>query len=157
MAIPLMVAGMAMSALGAVRQAQATANAENYNAQLAEQNAQVATAQGNVAAEAQGRDAQRNIGRALAAYGASGVQTDTGSPSDVLAESARGAALDNLTIKYNAKLRALGLQAQAGLGRANAENATQSGYINATSSLLQGAGKMMSMGGGGGTGSPSLG
>jgi hypothetical protein len=153
-AIGATLVGSMVSAVGAVRQGQAQAGAAEYNAQLAEQNAQVATAQGAAAAEAHGRDTQRSMGRALAAYGAAGVQTDTGSPADVLAESARGAALDNLNIKYNAKLRAMGLQAQAGLDRANASNAKDASYLNATSALLSGGAKAMSMGG---TGTPSLG
>jgi hypothetical protein len=150
-------AGTVVSAVGAIRQGQAAAGAANYNAQLAEQNAQIATAQGEAAAQAQQRDSQRNIGRALAAYGASGVQTDTGSPTDVLADSARGAALDNLNIKYNAKLRAMGLQAQAGLDRANASNSETAGYLNATSSILSGASKVSSMRASTGTGTPSIG
>jgi hypothetical protein len=153
----IMIAGAAISAVGAVRQAQAASAASDYNAKLAEQNAEVATAQGNAAAEAQARDAQRRIGAAVATYGASGVQVDTGSPTDVLADSARNASLDNLTIKYNAKLRALGLQAQAGLDRANAANSEQAGYLNATSQLLSGAAKAGGAFGGGGTGTPATG
>jgi hypothetical protein len=149
-----MAAGTVVSAVGAVRQGQAAAGAAEYNAKLAEQNAQVAAAQGEAAAEAQSRDSQRNIGRALALYGASGVQTDTGSPSDVLADSARGAALDNLNIKYNAKLRAMGLQAQAGLDRSNAANSSSAGFLNATSSILSGGAKAAGMYA---TGNPSLG
>lgn len=150
-------AGTALAAVGSIRQGQAAAGAANYNAQLAEQNAQVAAAQGEAAAEAQRRDSQRNIGKALALYGASGVQTDTGSPSDVLADSARNASLDNLTIKYNAKLRAMGLEAQAGLDRANASNSESAGYLNATSTLLSGASRVAGMRSGAGTGTPSLG
>lgn len=158
----LVIASAAVSAVGAVRQAQAAEAASNYNAQLARQNAQIAEAQGNAASEAQQRDSQRRLGAALAAYGASGVQTDTGSPTDVLADSARSAALDNATIKYNAKLRALGLQAQANLDEANATNSRTAGYINATSMLLSGAATAYGMRGGstppnaGGTGGVSL-
>lgn len=143
----LMVAATAVSAVGAVRASQAQAAAANYNAQLAEQNAQVATAQGAAAAEAHDRDTRRKIGSAIASYGASGVQVDTGSPTDVLADSARAASLDNLTIKYNAKLRAMGLQAQAELSRTNADNSLQAGQINATSAVLSGASKAYGTGG----------
>jgi hypothetical protein len=142
-----MAVSAGVAALGAVRSSQAQAAAANYNAQLADQNAQVANAQGAAAAEAQERDSKRRIGSMLAAYGASGVQTDTGSPTDVLADSARSASLDNLTIKYNAKLRAMGLEAQAGLDRSTASNATQAGYINATSAVLSGASKAYGTGG----------
>lgn len=137
----LMVASAAVSAVGAVRSSQAQAAASDYNAQVARQNAQIAEAQGNAAAEAHSRDAQRKMGAAVAAYGAAGVDTSSGSPSDVLADSARSAALDNLTIKYNAKLRAMGLEQQATLDNMSAANSRQAGVINATSSLLSGAGK----------------
>jgi hypothetical protein len=153
----IMAASAVIGAVGAVRSAQAQAGAADHNAQLAEQNAQIATAQGEAAAAAQQRDAQRNIGRALALYGASGVQTDTGSPAEVLADSARNASLDNMTIRYNAKLRAMGLQAQAGLDRSNASNASSAGVLNATSALLSGGAKAASMYAGAGTGTPSLG
>jgi len=154
MAIPIMmVVGAAVSAVGAVRQAQAQAGAARYNAQIAEQNSQIATAQGNAAAEAQSRDAQRKMGAMVASYGAAGVDVSSGSPADVLADSARSAALDNLTIRYNSKLRAMGFDQQAALDRSTADNADTAGYINATSSLLQGAGKAFGSGGfGGGTG-----
>jgi len=162
-AIPyiLMAAGTAVAAVGAVRQGQAASAAANYNAQLAERNAQAAEAQGAAAAEAQQRDAQRKIGTAVALYGASGVQTDTGSPADVLADSARNASLDNLNIKYNARLRALGLQAQSNLDTANAANSKSAGNINATSQLLSGASKTYGMidssgGAGAGTGQAKL-
>jgi len=153
-AIPIVLAGVsaAVSAVGAVRSAQAQAGAANYNAELAQQNAQTATMQGQAAAEAQQRDAARRIGASLAAFGASGVQTDTGSPTDVMADSVRQATLDNLTTQYNYKLRATGQLDQAGLDRANASNATQAGVLGATSALIGGASKGYYYGNSGGSG-----
>lgn len=153
----LMVASTAMGAIGAVRQAQAQAGAMRYNAQIAEQNAQIANAQGAAAAEAQQREAQRRIGSAIASYGASGVDVGTGSPVDVLADSARQSALDNLTVKYNYKLRAQGYLNQAELDRTGASNAVQAGYMNATSALLRGGAQAYDMRPGGGTSIPTTG
>lgn len=158
-AVAAMVVGTVISAVGAVRSAQAQSAAADYNAKVAGLNAQAALQQGDAAAEAQQRDAARKIGSSLAAYGASGVQTDTGSPADVLAQSARDATLDNLTIKYNAKMRAMGYQMQSNLDSANASNSASAGVLAGTSSLLSGAARAygMSAGGGMGTGTPLLG
>lgn len=147
-----MIVGAAMSAVGAVRQAQAQAGAARYNAQVAEQNASIAMAQGTAASEQQQRDSARKMGAAIASYGASGVDVSSGSPADVLADSARQSALDNATIKYNARLRAMGFTEQAALDRSGADNSESAGYINATSSLLNSAGKAYGSGMFGGTG-----
>ena len=145
----LQVAGTAMAAAGAIKQGQAASDAATYNSQVAQINAQVADSQSIAASEAQGRDAQRRIGAATAAFGASGVQLSDGSASDVLAESARNAALDNLTLKYNYKLKRMGLLDQAGLEAANAKNASAAGYLSAAGAVAAGAGKAYSMSGGG--------
>lgn len=151
----LMIASAAISAAGAIKTSQAQAASQKYNAAVAEQNAQITEAQGAVAAEAQSREAQRRIGAAVAQYGASGVDLATGSPADVLAESARNAALDNLTLRYNYKLRALGFRNQANLDYAGAEASKQAGYFSAASALVGSAAKMY--GGFGGGSSPTFG
>lgn len=159
-AIAATVASAAISAVGAIRSSQAQSAAADYNAKVASLNAQAATQQGEAAAEAQQRDSQRKIGTALAAYGASGVETDSGSPADVLSQSARDATLDNLTIKYNAKMRALGYQMQGNLDTANASNSASAGVLSGTAALLGGlgaAGRMYYGGGGSATGTPSMG
>jgi hypothetical protein len=157
MAVPLIVASAVIGAAGAIRSAQAQSAASNYNAQVATQNASIAESQGNAAAEAQQRDAQRRLGSTLAAFGASGVQTDTGSPVDVLTDSARQATLDNLTTRYNYK-RGLGYTTQAQLDSASASNATTAGYLSAAGSLVGGASKAYGMSqGGGGSAIPTFG
>ena len=142
MAVPLALAGVAIGAMGALKSADAKAQSAKYNGQIAEQNAQIATQQGEAAAQMQQRDAERRMGSAMAAYGASGVSVDSGSPADVLADSARMAELDNLTIRYNASLRAAGYQNQVSLDRSEQANATTSGYLNATGAVVGGLGKM---------------
>lgn len=105
----------AMSAVGTVRQAQSQAQAKNYEAEVAAQNARIAQQQGEAAAELQAKEAQRKIGAMVAQYGAAGVDVSSGSPADVLADSVRSATLDNLTTKYNYQLKALGYKNQSNL------------------------------------------
>jgi len=152
----LAIAGAVIAAVGAIKQGQAQSAAASYNANIAAQNAVVSEQQGVAAVEAQRRDAARSIGRMKALYGASGVQSDSGSPMDVLADSAASAELDALTTQYNYKLKGLGFMDQASLDRQNASNATTAGYINATSAVLRGASVYTSMSAGS-TSIPSFG
>lgn len=150
MAVPLLIVGAVMAAGGAIRSANAKAAAARYNGEVATQNAMIASEQGEAAAQAQQRDAERRMGQGVAAYGASGVALDTGSPTDVLADSARNAMMDNLTIRYNATLRGTQFKDQANLDTSEAKYDTTSGYLNAASSVVGALGK--AYGAGAGTG-----
>lgn len=150
----LMIAGMAMSAVGAIQQgqaasaqAQAAANAQRYNAQVAEQNAQVARAEANAAEEKQRRDFAQVQGQALAGVAESGTGF-SGTNLDVLKQNVVNNELDALTIRYQGDQKSRGLQAQAQLDRygakvndMNASNAVTGSYLNAGAGLLSGASK----------------
>lgn len=140
-----------------MQQAHAQAAAQNYNAQIATQNASTTMAQGQAASDAQSREAERKMGAAVAAYGASGVDTGSGSPADVLADSARQATLDNLSTQYNYKLKALGYSDQATLDSSASSNSTTAGYLNAAGALVGGGAKAYGMNQGGGTAMPNMG
>lgn len=167
-------AGLGLSAFGAYQsgqnaaasaQAQGRAQAANaaaalYNAQLAEQNAVITRQQETFAVESQQRAAARTIGAMVAGYGASGVQMDTGSPLDVLADSVRTSELDKLTLQYNYELRARDYENQAALDRMNAANGlaasttyassasnySTAGTLNAIGTGLAGYANIMRMG-----------
>lgn len=131
-------AGLAFLSFGLNMFGQKKANEANqaageYNAAMLMQNAGLAREQGLVAADQQAREAKRTVGSMVASYGASGVQVDQGSPLDVLADSARQATLDNLTIKYNAEMQARNYEQQAQL-------ALMGGQTSSTSQLLGAAG-----------------
>lgn len=144
----LAIAGAAVSAIGAIQKGQADAGAAKYNATIARQNSVVALQQGEAAVQAQNRDARRRLGSMKALYGAAGVEGDTGSPLDVLADSTRMAELDALTTQYNYQLKSQGFDDQAALDDSNAKNSRTASYLNATSSLLNsGAGAMNRSGG----------
>lgn len=138
---------------GTLYEGQANAAAANYNAGINEFNADATRQQGVAAVDALSRDQARKIGAMVAAYGASGVQSDSGSPMDVLADSARMAELDRLTMKYNYDLKAQGYAMQAELDRMQAKAAKTSSYFKATGQIMDGASSAM----GGGTPIPSFG
>lgn len=154
-ALPLlMAASTAMSAVGAMQQADAQAanytaqaQANDYNATVNRNNAKVASEQANAQEEAQRRHFAALQGQAYAGVAQSGTGFD-GSNADILKQNAISNELDSLTIRYEGENKAKGLMAQAGLdtynagvNRMNASNATTAGYLNAGSALLSGATK----------------
>lgn len=143
-AVPILMAvSAAVSAVGAIKQGQAASAANEFNAKIAEQNAEAADQQGQAAAEAQRRDAQRRIGAMEADIGASGG-TMGGSATDLLADSIRMATLDNLTTRYNYKMRGAGYTNEAALSESAAKSARTASYFEAGGSLLRGAGNSLS-------------
>lgn len=139
-AVPWIVASAAaVSAVGAIQQGKAASDAANYNAEIARQNAAQTEAQAEAADQALKRTQEQRMGAAIAEIGAAGVGGSSGSPLDVLTESARQATLDRLTQRYNYRLKALGYRDQADLDAANASNYKTAGYFNANAAVLQGA------------------
>jgi hypothetical protein len=140
-AIPfIMLAGAAISAMCALKQAEATKAASSYNAQLRERDASVALDQAGRDAERVRLEGRRAEGSLLAGYGASGVTLE-GSPLDVLAMSASQAKLDEETVLYKGRLKASGYSSAAELERFGGTTAEQQGTLNAASYLIGGAGK----------------
>lgn len=139
-AVPYAImAGAAVSAMGAMSAAKAQTQAANYNAQLAERNASVVREQTSAQIELQRRQADQVHGSLIAKVGAAGVTMD-GSPMDVLQNSIANAVLDEHTIKYKGEMQARGYQESAALDRFQGKTATRQGYYHAASSLLTGAG-----------------
>lgn len=136
--------------IGSIFQGEANAAAARYNAQVSQQNAVIARQQGQAAMQAQQRSSARAIGQALALYGASGVATDSGSPLDVLADSARMAELNRLTIQYNSELKSYGFETQSTLDYFKERTSRTAGYLNAAADVAESMEKAAGKGGGGG-------
>lgn len=136
-ALQAMMAAGGMKAFGSVLQGEMSAQADEYNAAVANQNALITQQQGTAAVQALQRDQARKIGSMVAAYGASGVQSDSGSPMDVLADSVRMATLDQATLQYNYQLKALGYSQQAALDGYKASADRTSGVLNAFGAGLE--------------------
>jgi hypothetical protein len=115
---------------------QAQQAAGEYNADVAEQQAQAARASAAVDEEAAREKARRIQAAARAAYGASGVSQEEGSPLLVLMDNAAQAELEAQRIRYAGELAATGYGNQATLARTQGAQAAQAGQIGAGISLL---------------------
>lgn len=144
------VLGTAMQMAAQSQAASAQAAQANYQAQVAENNritaerlAADAEERGEIEVRRHRQQVEQLKGRQVAALAASGVDVASGSPLDVLADTAALGAQDELTIRDNAareawrhRVEASNQGAQAGLLRFQAAN-TSSGAVG---TLLTGVG-----------------
>lgn len=133
------MAGSSIQALGAISQANAAKSAHYYNAQILERDAEVALQQASVDAWRTRQQGQFAQGDLIAGVGASGGSTDE--TMDVFRMSIANAKLDEETVLYKGKLKAVGYYNDAALERQSGIVAQRQGYMNAASSLLTGAGQ----------------
>ena len=148
------VASSAMSALGAMQQAdaakqqaQAQQQAADYNAKVKEMQAGIERQQANVREEQQRRKARQVLGRQRTALAQSGTGMG-GTALDLEEQSAVLAELDALTIRYEGELRSKGLLESAELDKYEGKaaivagnNAAKGYYLSAGASLLSGGAK----------------
>lgn len=152
------LAGAGISALGSIQQGKAAAASANYNAQMAANNAAIqrqnssfAAQEGTANTEAASMKARAEYGAIKANQGASGVDVGSGSSVDVRSSARELGQLNALTVRSNAARQAYGYQtaamndeAQSGLDKSQAANASTAGYIGAGSTLLGGIGSTAS-------------
>ena len=139
--------GTGASVLGQIN-AQAAAGAQqSYLAQLARQRQQLAEQQardaiqrGQVAEQKQRDLTAQRIGTQQAALAAQGTDLE-GSPTDILADTARAGEQDALTLRNNAVREAYGYRVQAAGAGADAalRESFEPSYLGAGASLLMGA------------------
>lgn len=140
-AIPvMMLAGTALSAMGAMSQANARVASSEFNAQINQRNATIATQQATAEAARVARQGELSLGRQRAALGASGLTVED-SALDFLADSAAQAQLDIETVKYRGTLEAMGYHENAALDRMGARTAREQGYLQTASEVLTGVGR----------------
>lgn len=138
-AAALPVVGGLVGAAGAESAANAKANADYYNANIANQNAAMVENQTTEEVRRNKVFATQVIGAQRANYGASGVSSTSGSALDVLQSSAKTAALDALTIQHNGDMKAWAYRSGASLDMMNASAAKTAGDYGAASEILGGA------------------
>ena len=132
------VAGTAVAAAGAVQQGAAAKQTANFNATVSRNNA-VATEQAAAAeADRQNLQSRKLIASGVAAASASGIDPNSGSPLEVMADLAGQAKLDEELGRWQARERAKGYANQATIDTYTGREAARAGTINAGSSLLQG-------------------
>ena len=112
--------GAGVTAAGQVEQGQATANAANYSAQVAannakteEQNAVYAEKAGAAQGEATGRKGAAALGKVKTAQAANSVDVNTGSAARVQESERATNELDTETVLNNSELQAYGYRSQA--------------------------------------------
>jgi hypothetical protein len=140
----VIVAAAALKTVGAIVEGNAqqaaqreAAAAHDYNAAVAQQNAEQAYKLADAQEALQRRKARMALGEQAAEIAESGV-TYSGSALQVAKQSAANAELDSLTILYQGEARARGYQAQAvaekygaDVSRANARSIRTATYISA--------------------------
>jgi hypothetical protein len=144
------LAGAGLSAAGTIEGGQATANAANYNAQVARNNETIANQNANYSIAA-GEQQAANLslknaavsGKIKAGQAASGVDVNTGSAPKVQASERETGQLDTETVLNNSELQAYGYRSQAtgfeataGLETEEAEQAPEASDIAAAGGLL---------------------
>lgn len=153
-ALPYIYAAAAAgTAVSTVSAAHAQAQSQRSNAAMEDYNAQVATQQAQIARQNAGarEDAQRRAGdqknaKLRAAAAESGFDPGSGTIGLVQEQSADKSELDALMIRYAGNLEARGYNSETVLNqyranalRSNAADTTRGGYVGAAAGLLSSA------------------
>jgi len=130
--------GTISSAMGQAQQgAQAQAFA-NQNAMIMQGRALQAENEARARADIQARDTARKLAATKAAYGASGVDVNDGTPLDVLSDQATEGELQRQLILYGGATQSQAYLQQAGLTRMQGQAAADAGNTAAGTTLLTG-------------------
>ncbi len=149
--------GIGLQAFSSLQAGVGAQQAARFNARVAENNAELsrrlaedARHRGRIEEQRARLEAARLKGRQAAALAANGVDTRSGSPLQVLGDSAALGELDALQIRANAereafehRLRRSDSLNQASLSRSSGDRALAQGIFRAGGSLLTGAGRLL--------------
>ncbi len=141
------------SAYSAYSASQAQAASQEYQADVAKEQARAAAEAGKIAEENQRDQDRRMIAAAEARAAGSGIEETTGSALLAHMESAANAELNARRINWAASTRAQGFHAERVGYAFAAQQARRQGYVQTGASLLSGAARAYgaySAGGGGG-------
>lgn len=142
------LAGGFLSAIGALKQGQSAQAAGQYNADMDFFNQTETLRAKDIAVNQNQRQSAMGLGKARAQYGASGVESTSGSALDVLMQSASQAALDTEILKHKYDVAAYGYGASGRLSLFKGDGALENSYYSAAGAILGGAGSAASgMGG----------
>ncbi len=140
-ATALTIASFAVSAVSSFAQGAAAKQAAEYNAQMAEREAQETRDAAQIEEEQHRDNLRRFIARQKAAAGASGFSD---SSAGLLAEEAAAEGeRDVLTIRYSGSVAAAKSLSEAALQRYQGKAAYTQGVLGAGASILKGAGGVM--------------
>jgi len=129
----------AVGAASAISQGQQQAALADFNAQVAEDEAQAAIDAAALAEEQDRARSEALISTGLAQAGASGVRGDTGAPLIVLAENTAQAELDAQTIRFGGAVGAARGRSKASALKVQGDFAESNSFVRAGATLLTGA------------------
>lgn len=119
------------------------------NSQIASQNANYASEQGELTAEKVGLQDRQRAGQIVAAQGSSGLDVNSGSAKSVQESQHTVSTMDLDTIRMNAaktaydyETQAVTFKSQAGMDIAASQNVAKATKLNVASSLVGGAGSV---------------
>lgn len=130
------IIGGGIQAVGAMQSGEASMEAAQYRAGVAQRMATSALDQGGSEVQRYGYKVGQIKGQQRAGYAASGVRTDWGSAADVAESTDKMGRLDEATIMYNAALKAAGLQEQGTLNLMEGESRQREANYRAIGSVL---------------------
>ena len=139
--LAVQVIGTVTSAIGALRQGEASSSAAKFNAQINEQNAQIARQNAAEQAAESDRDMYLRLGMIRANQGASGGQSGQGSVLDIIGDAAAQGEKNKQNIVYQGELKARGYTNTATLDTYSGNEARTGSYLRAGSELLVGGTK----------------
>lgn len=135
------IAGAGISAYGALQQSKLEQQGYEYNAALADLQAKEAVQAGEITQEEITSQEDYLKGEQEAAYAKSGV-TMSGSPLDVMLQSATNFEFDKSIERYNTAVQVSRDQSQAQLDRFYGKQARSAGKVKALTTLLGAAPKI---------------
>lgn len=150
MCVPVAVAAVAMiasavstgvSVYSSVKSGEAQKKAQDYNANIQAIHAKDVAQQGADSAAAQKEKQRRIASTQTAIMGAGGLDTTSGTPLQLLTETAGMGELDALRLQNNASRQAWGHTSQGVLDMYQGNAAASAGNMNAAGSLLGGVSK----------------
>lgn len=127
-----------ISAYGQYESGQTQKKAMEYNAEMDNRAANDALQRGAIDAAAVKERTRKLISSQIAASGAAGFDSTTGTALDLSTEAAGYGELDALKTMRNAQLTASGMQAQANLDLYQGNAAARSGTLSAAGTMLSG-------------------
>ena len=127
--------GTGLQVFGQLRQGQQQSQAYNFNAQVAQQRAQLAKESGRLQIERQRRDASKFSATQRAKYAKAGVRL-AGSPMEVLVADAAELEHDAMILDFNTRIAMLNAESDSSLNLFKAQQAETSSFLNAGTTLL---------------------
>jgi len=148
-ALVLSAAGTGLAAAGQMQAGKSAEDQAEFNAATARNEATATRQKARFDRARQAKEGSRIKGALAARAAKSGARTDVGSPVLVAAEQAAELELDNLLIGFEGETMARKHESQARIDEFGGSVSKQASRIGAGSTMLQGFGSAMSMGGGG--------